>query len=919
MGGRAYNAMLRVGMRAVFLCVAFVLAALSVAQPKQLWSSYKDLENLTGPTASVYPNRVFAKPGGGYYVCGGSISYTFVSAYDANHQILWNSHHAGGPEDFLVTPSGIAAISCGAYGGQNMLFQFDSGGHLLWNRFLVLPGSSLPTPACLAVDGTGNLYVGGATQAAGVILSFTASGDPRWSIHPSIGVVRALSAQGQNLIAAGAGAGSGGYVTAYDLSGQTLWSKSTFGVVGWTKATPSAIYAVSGYRDNFSNNADPAAMEFDLAGNQLYHTPLMQQSEGVSLNSSGYLAVVSGGTCDLLNPAGAVQFSKTLNGSDAAVLLANNNIVLGGFRTDANPNVGFLAELDPSGNVLWSEAPGGSANRGVQSLLVDANGQIVYANFDDVISANGLVPIYSVDGNGTPLWSDISAAGGSALIALDCRTTSNGYYYVLGGPTRDLDNSGFLVDYPSGPIIISRYAPSGRLDWSHVINPGASIWGSEMRIAPGGGAIVLANSVDAQNLNSTAYLYCFDLNGKLLWTKTFPNWSPKGLDTTSNAIYLAAQSGTTTTTRVFKLDANGAVLWQSDLPVPLLVYNFRVDAAGAAYSVGESNGSSVSGSFVTKLDTTGAFSWSQAIPDATDGYGNAYQVEPNGASLFVRCTDMSNIPSIESLSVSDGTVQWTHTAGTHESYAQVIPDGSGGAYLHGNSGSPQNGFFRRLDANGNVLWTLAAPGSVTGHLPQMAVDTTGVLYAAARGMGATGLDYLLYRVQPNGTFAWPSGGGVFRNGAIAYDGGGYDDISCGVSRDPLNNLIVAGFSYGPNGTPDMNLVKYGTEQSQYVSQAFPATMTAGHMYNVSVTMKNTGQTTWTLARDYSLVPVYPIWGVTSVALSAADSIAPGQSKTFTFSVLASSKSGSSLSRWTMQRGSTMFGAETALVTTTLSP
>jgi hypothetical protein len=95
-------------------------------------------------------------------------------------------------------------------------------------------------------------------------------------------------------------------------------------------------------------------------------------------------------------------------------------------------------------------------------------------------------------------------------------------------------------------------------------------------------------------------------------------------------------------------------------------------------------------------------------------------------------------------------------------------------------------------------------------------------------------------------------------------------------------------------------------------------MSVGHTYNVSVTMQNGGTSTWT-AGKYFLVPLANVWGVSSVPLTAGDSILPGQSKTFSFSVTAPAKSGTILSRWTMRHGSTNFGNETALVTVIVGP
>ncbi|HEX7314762.1 MAG TPA: hypothetical protein VF297_12625 [Pyrinomonadaceae bacterium] len=91
----------------------------------------------------------------------------------------------------------------------------------------------------------------------------------------------------------------------------------------------------------------------------------------------------------------------------------------------------------------------------------------------------------------------------------------------------------------------------------------------------------------------------------------------------------------------------------------------------------------------------------------------------------------------------------------------------------------------------------------------------------------------------------------------------------------------------------------------FVAQTVPAQMTAGLIYNVSVTMKNTGSTTWTRAGEYKLGAQNPQdtsrWGTTRVELTPADSIAPGATKRFDFQVRAPATTGTQPFQWRMLR------------------
>ena len=101
----------------------------------------------------------------------------------------------------------------------------------------------------------------------------------------------------------------------------------------------------------------------------------------------------------------------------------------------------------------------------------------------------------------------------------------------------------------------------------------------------------------------------------------------------------------------------------------------------------------------------------------------------------------------------------------------------------------------------------------------------------------------------------------------------------------------------------------------FVSQSVPSTMLAGETQTVSVTMLNSGGTTWTKSSGYKLGTQNPqdntTWtGSTRVLLAAGDSIAPGQSKTFTFDITAPSSPGNYDFQWKMLReGVDWFGAK----------
>jgi hypothetical protein len=91
--------------------------------------------------------------------------------------------------------------------------------------------------------------------------------------------------------------------------------------------------------------------------------------------------------------------------------------------------------------------------------------------------------------------------------------------------------------------------------------------------------------------------------------------------------------------------------------------------------------------------------------------------------------------------------------------------------------------------------------------------------------------------------------------------------------------------------------------AQFISQSVPSNMTPGAVYAVSVSLKNTGTTTWTAAGKYRLGSQNPrdglTWALNRVYLSSGESIAPGQSKTFYFNVTAPTTTGIYNFQWRM--------------------
>ncbi len=100
--------------------------------------------------------------------------------------------------------------------------------------------------------------------------------------------------------------------------------------------------------------------------------------------------------------------------------------------------------------------------------------------------------------------------------------------------------------------------------------------------------------------------------------------------------------------------------------------------------------------------------------------------------------------------------------------------------------------------------------------------------------------------------------------------------------------------------------------SVYVSQELPQTLTPGEQFLAKVTFRNTGTTTWSAGADYALMAPNSTWGGNHLALGA--SVAPGQTRTFTFYAKAPAQAGSYTFQWFVTRGGQKFGATSQAAT-----
>jgi hypothetical protein len=148
----------------------------------------------------------------------------------------------------------------------------------------------------------------------------------------------------------------------------------------------------------------------------------------------------------------------------------------------------------------------------------------------------------------------------------------------------------------------------------------------------------------------------------------------------------------------------------------------------------------------------------------------------------------------------EGDIIWARQFGTPlaDRATGVAADGTGNVYvvgmtagsLAGSRGS-RDGMLRKYGASGNVLWTRQFGTSGDEYLPAVVVDGVGNIIVVGRTFGAMSGsnlgqgDALVRKYAPNGSVVW-----------TRQFGSTSDEIALAVAVDSLDNVFVAGYTFG---------------------------------------------------------------------------------------------------------------------------
>ncbi|MBU0661759.1 SBBP repeat-containing protein [Patescibacteria group bacterium] len=455
-----------------------------------------------------------------------STSDAFVAKLDSSGALTWNTFLGGsglggigadGGNSIAVDSSGNVYVSgtSGATWGSPVLAHYGSGqdafaaklnpsGALQWNTFL--GGMDTDVGRSIALDGSGNVYVGGESNR------FWGNPVRAYSAFSDAFVAKLNSTTGAlqwNTFLGGMGYDNRGGFLAVDGGGNVYVGGNSY--TDWGCVLPSlacTVRAKSGSQDAFAAKLDPSGA---LQWNTFLGGSIEDYGRSIAVDGSGnvYVGGDSGAAWGCVSPSCTVRahsggatglrdvfaakldsttgvltwntfLGSTVNDDGYSIAVdGSGNVYVGGesyatwgcastsctARAYSGGDNVFAAKLDSSGALQWNTFLGGSIGDYGRSIAVDGSGNVYVGGYSDATWGSPVVraytagtdafvavlpPYYTVtfDPNGGAGTMSAQIAGGSTALTTNAFTRT-GYTFAgwntvaLGGGTPYADSESY--------------------------------------------------------------------------------------------------------------------------------------------------------------------------------------------------------------------------------------------------------------------------------------------------------------------------------------------------------------------------------------------------------------------------------------------------------------------------------------------
>ncbi|WP_264519642.1 SBBP repeat-containing protein [Flavobacterium sp. N1994] len=758
------------------------------------------------------PSLLFAKGIGSKFPTGSTLVVNAIKLDGSGNRYVTGSFVA--TADFDPSTSTADLVSAG--NSDIFIAKYDATGKYVWA--IRMGGTSIEVGNSIALDSSGNVYITG---------YFNGTAD----FDPSSGTANLVASGGNDIFLAKYDA-SGNYVMAnkiggsgddkgFSLSVDNGYISITGYYTGTVDFDPSAstvnLSSASGSDDIFlakystvgtyvwaksigSSSSDEArSLAVDGSGN-IVITGYFQGTVDFDPSASTANLTMAGGIDIFVakyNSSGNYLWADRLGGTDTDVgislaLDGNGNVLVTGVfngTADFDPSAStanltsagvgdiFIAKYNSSGNYVWSNRIGGTADDYGNSIAVDSSGNAFVTGY-----INGTTPI---DFDPSANTATLTGAGGKDIFVAKYDTSGNYVGATSFGSTGD--EQGLSLSVNTNSVVVAGFFNS-TVDF----DPSTSTANLNAPVQNGFIASYTTNGIynDAGilgNYNSSNSLISKyivkDSSGNLYVTGVF--YGTADFDPSASTANLTSAGGTDIF--IAKYDASGNYVWAKNMGGTNYDYgsSMAVDSSGNVLVTGyfagtadfdpsasTANLTSVGASdiFIAKYDASGNYVWAKNIGGTGYGYGYSVAVDSNGNVLVT-----GNFSSTADFDPSASTANLTSTGGYDIFVAKY--DASGNYVWAKNMGSTGSdyGYSMAVDSNGNVLVT----GSFSGTADFDPSASTANLTSAGSN------DIFIAKYDASGNYVWAK-----NMGGTSYD------IAYSLALDSNGNVFVTGYFTG---------------------------------------------------------------------------------------------------------------------------
>ena len=603
-----------------------------------------------------------------------------------------------------------------------------SGNSLIYSTYL--GGSGHDQNYGLAVDSSGNVYIGGETISTDYPTVSPLQGSHGGGSYDAF--ITKIDASGSSLVYS-TYLGGGGFDVVLEI---VLDISDNAYITGRTNSTNfPTVYPLQG---SFGGGADDAFItKIDASGSSLIYSTYLGGSgddwgSRLALDISDNLYIAGGTSSTDFQTVSPFQGSYGGGSADAFVAKLSPDSDGDGLPDDDEVNIHITDPNDP-----------------------DTDGDGVYDGFE---VNNGTDPTDPVSRPDIALWAK-TYGGASYDRAYSVSHTSDGGY-VMAGMTASFSDA-------SGDVMVVKYDADGTVVWQNNYGGANNDSADYIEQTADGGYIVGASASSVG-----AWIFKLNADGSMVWQKGYSDGLAGTVHETSDGGYIAAGQTSSfgagdSDAWVLKLDANGNTgagftgTWSKRYGGTSddSARSIRQTADGGYFVAGntESSGAGVGDVWVLKLDIDGNVVWQKTYGDASYEYSESAQLTSDGGYIVAGFTgDPADIWVLKLN--TDGTIAWQKTYGGAgwEEPTSIRQTSDGGYVVAGATYSSGAGasdvWVLKLNAAGAVDWQNTYGGSSSEEAWSISQTADGgyIISGLSFSYGAGIADAWLLRLDANG-------------------------------------------------------------------------------------------------------------------------------------------------------------------------